>query len=110
MKRFPSIKNNQDFKRIYNKGKSAANKLLVMYVMPCDAGNHIGISASKKVGNSIIRHRCTRIIRECFRNYLPNTQEGYDIVVVVRALAAKEGYDSIFNAYKELIHKLHIAR
>lgn len=110
MKRFPSIKKNEDFRRIYKQGRSAANELLVMYAVQTDAGNRIGISASKKVGNSIIRHRCTRIIRECFRNNLPETKEGYDIVVMVRADAAKEGYDSISHAYANLLNRLHIAK
>ena len=67
MKRFNSLKKNQDFQTVYRGGKSYANKYLVMYVM--DSGREdtrIGISASKKVGNSVVRHRHQNAIRNSY--------------------------------------------
>ena len=53
MKRFPSVKKNSEFQVIYRNGTSYANRLLVMYVMKTgEDENRIGISVSKKVGNS----------------------------------------------------------
>lgn len=50
--------NNQTFQKIYRKGKSYGNKLLVMYHMKNGlAENRLGISVSKKNGNSVVRHR-----------------------------------------------------
>ena len=60
-----SLKKNRDFKTVYGNGKSRANKYLVMYVMKNGTEkNRIGISVSKKVGNSVVRHHLTRLIRE----------------------------------------------
>ena len=82
MKRFPSIKKNSEFQTVYKNGKSFANKLLIMYVYPGGGPRtRIGISVSKKVGNSVVRHRAVRLIRECFRAYKDRTDEGLDIVV-----------------------------
>ena len=68
MKRFSSIKKNSDFQNIYRNGKSYANRLLVMYVMRNgEESNQLGISVSKKVGNSVVRHRMARLIRESYR-------------------------------------------
>ena len=54
---------NKDFQIIYKKGKSYANKYLVMYVLINNKEeNRLGISVSKKVGNSVVRHRITRLI------------------------------------------------
>ena len=65
MKRFPSIKKNSDFQNIYRNGKSYANRLLVMYVMRNgEESNQLGISVSKKVGNSVVRHHIARLMRE----------------------------------------------
>ena len=62
MKRFPSIKSRQDFQAAYRGGKSFANKQLVMYVKrKNNTERRIGISVSKKVGNSVVRHRVTRL-------------------------------------------------
>ena len=68
--------------------------------------NRLGISVSKKVGNSVIRHRITRLIRESYRLQESKFQCGYDIVVVARASAKEKTYAEIESA---LLHvgKLH---
>ena len=68
LRNFNSIKKNSDFQKTYRMGKSYANKLLIMYVRESgQEKNRIGISVSKKVGNSVVRHHITRLIREVFR-------------------------------------------
>ena len=68
MKFSESLKSNRDFKTIYGKGKSFANKYLVMYVLENHLNkNRLGISVSKKVGNSVVRHHVTRLVRESYR-------------------------------------------
>ena len=59
---------NSEFQAIYKNGKSYANKYLVMYVSENPEGkSKLGISVSKKVGNSVVRHRLARLIRESYR-------------------------------------------
>ena len=90
MKRFPSIKKNIDFQRIYRQKKSYANRLFVMYVEETgEEENHIGISVSKKVGNSVVRHRMCRQIREIFRLNKHRIQTGLNIILVVRPLKVR---------------------
>lgn len=63
-----SLKKNTDFRKVYKNGASYANRFLVMYILPNDTDrNRLGISVSKKVGNSVVRHRLTRLIRESYR-------------------------------------------
>ena len=102
-----SLKKNKDFQVVYRNGKSYANKYLVMYVLKNDTEqNRIGISVSKKVGNSVVRHRMTRLIRESYRLQESTFQRGLDIVVVCRASAKDKNYKDMESA---LIHlgKLH---
>ena len=85
MGRYESLKNNRDFQSVYRTGKSYANKYLVMYILENRTDmNRVGISVSKKVGNSIVRHRLTRVIRECVRLNSECIKSGYDIVIVAR--------------------------
>ncbi|MBQ4559266.1 MAG: ribonuclease P protein component [Tyzzerella sp.] len=98
---------NKDFQIVYKKGKSYANKYLIMYVLNNkEEENRLGISVSKKVGNSVIRHRITRLIRESYRLQKEKFQSGYDIVVIARSSAKDKSYDEIESA---LLHlgKLH---
>ena len=103
MRRFPSIRKNDDFRIVYRKGRSYANHLFVMYVMPNNLEkNRLGVSASKKVGNSIIRHRIVRLMREVFRLHAADMKTGYDIVVIARTSDAAEGYKDAEAAFLNL--------
>lgn len=107
MKFSESLKKNKQFQFVYRNGKSYANRLLVMYVM--ENGTHInriGISVSKKVGNSIVRHRVTRLIRESYRLQEKVFNSGLDIVIVARAGAAGTKCQDIESALLHL-SKLH---
>ena len=102
-----SLKKNSDFKNVYTHGKSYANKYLVMYVLENNMGkNRIGISVSKKVGNSVVRHRVTRLIRESYRLHENIFNSGLDIVIVARNSTSSVAYTEIESA---LLHlgKLH---
>ena len=103
MKRFPSIKKNSDFQKVYRTGNSHANRQLVMYVMRAESQDtRIGISASKKVGNSIVRHRLTRLIRESYRLNEEKVARGYDMVVIARSAAKGKNYHDIESAFLHL--------
>ena len=102
-----SIKKNEDFQKVYHSGKSYANKYLVMYVLENQENeNRLGISVSKKVGNSVIRHRITRLIRESYRLHQTELKSGYDIVVVARVNVKDCNYWEVESAFLHLA-KLH---
>ena len=109
MKNINSLKTVRDFGRVYDQKKSFANKYLVMY----SAANNleysrIGISVSKKVGNSVVRHRMCRLIREAYRLHEDMFNSGLDIVVVVRrgsdGITYHEVEDSLIHLAK--VHRI----
>ena len=105
MKYSESLKKHKDFQHVYKKGSSYANKYLVMYVLENQTeGNRLGISVSKKVGNSIVRHRLTRLIRESYRLQEDMFSSGRDIVVIARGAAKGKNYRDIESAL------IHLAR
>ena len=104
-----SLKKNRDFQTVYKIGRSYANKYLVMYVTENHTDrNRLGISVSKKVGNSIVRHRLTRLLRESYRLQEDRFQRGLDIVVIARAGAKGRTYQQIESALIHLagLHKI----
>ena len=109
MIRSESLKKNQDFKVVYQNGTSYANRLLVMYVLKNQhKKNRLGISVSKKVGNSVVRHRLTRLIRESYRLNEAEFENSLDIVVVARPQAKDRTYQEIESAFLHLARKHHI--
>lgn len=106
MKFSESLKKNNDFRNVYNKGTSRANKFLVMYVFENGLNqNRLGISVSKKVGNSVVRHRITRLIRECYRLNEDKFRCGLDIVVIARVNAKIITYE---EAEQSLLHLMFL--
>ena len=103
MKYSESLKKNKDLQLVYKCGKSYANKYLVMYIKENNTGkNRLGISVSKKVGNSIVRHRLTRLIRESYRLQEDRFRCGIDIVVIARIGAKGRTYKDIESALLHL--------
>ena len=107
MKNSQSLKKNADFQNVYRSGKSFANKYLVMYVKENDLGiNRIGISVSKKVGNSVVRHRVKRLILESYRLHEDMFNSSLDMVIIARNTAKDKSYHEIESAVLHL-GKLH---
>ena len=107
MKHYHSLRTTKEFQQVYKTGKSKANRYLVLYCRENQLNyNRFGISVSKKVGNSVVRHRLTRLIRESYRLQEEHFQSGYDIVVIARVSANGRSYREMESA---LIHlgRLH---
>lgn len=105
MKYANSLKKRYDFGNVYRNGKSLANRYLVLYKYKNNqAQNRVGISVSKKVGNSVVRSRVTRLIRESYRhNEEMIEKSGWDFVIIARSSAKNATYLEIFHA---LVHLL----
>lgn len=98
-----SLKKNREFQEVYKRGKSYANKYLVMYVKKNGfEKNRIGISVSKKVGNSVVRHRITRLVRESYRLNEEKFTKGFDLAVVSRTAAKGKSYYEMESALLHL--------
>ncbi len=81
-----SIKENVNFKRAYHQGKSVVFKEMVVYWRKNRMGvTRLGITVSKKIGNSPERNRIRRIIREGVRKNREILPPGHDIVIVARS-------------------------
>jgi len=107
-----SLKKNENFRAVFKNGRSKANYHLVMYVLENNLdSNRLGISVSKKVGNSVVRHRLARLVRESFRLNGFKFNSGLDIVVVVRYTARDiRKCSEISSSFMHLAGKLRILK
>ena len=110
-KDFESLRKNDDFQKVYKGRKSKADAFLVVYVLDnLSDTNRLGISVSKKVGNSVVRHRLTRIVREAFRLNAHDFKKGYDIVAVIREPLKGKGIDTAQKSLMKLLGKHDVLR
>lgn len=102
------LKSNRDFRNTYDKGKSFANKYLVIFFRKNGLDNsRLGVAVTKKLGNSVIRNKVKRRIREAYRLNNHRIKEGFDIVILSRVGAKDVGYKEIESA---LLHLLKLAK
>lgn len=83
------LRNRADFSRVYRSGKSFANSQFVVYISKQRNADpfRCGISASKKIGNAVVRNRMRRVIKEVVRKLEPKIAAyapQVDIIIIVR--------------------------
>ena len=97
------LRNNGDFRKVYNKGKSFANKYLVIFYMKNNSEfNRVGFSISKKIGNAVVRNKVKRRMKESYRLNSNKFKKGYDIVFLARIKAKSIDFDKIESAVLHL--------
>ena len=82
------LRNKEDFNRLFKKGKSVPSRCVVMlYTENGLPYSRRAFLASKKVGNSVQRHRAVRLMRESFRQIVSEhaLQEGKDFLFIARS-------------------------
>ncbi|GAA0178228.1 ribonuclease P protein component [Clostridium sediminicola] len=108
MKKEEKIRKNRDFIRVYKRGKSFSNYVLVLYIYKNKQNvdlNRIGISVSKKVGNSVVRSRVKRLISEAYRINKDCLIEGYDLVFIARNSSKEKSFKEIESSVLKLLKK-----
>ncbi len=107
MKRETTLKQNYEFRRVYNKGKSGVSPYVVVYARPNRSGkNRLGVTVSTKLGSAVTRNRARRRLREVYRLSQPRMKKGFDIVLVARSRAVTGSYHEIMHAFVKLCEKL----
>jgi ribonuclease P protein component len=105
------LKKNYEFKKVYNEGRYYVEKYVVMYIIKNDSAlNKIGFSASKKVGNSVVRNRVKRRMKEAYRKYGNNTKAGYDIVFTARVGSGSADYAMIEKNIISILKKARLQK
>ena len=109
MKRAVTLKENYEFRRLYQRGKSDAGGTMVLYCRKNRLNrNRLGLTASTKLGHAVVRNRCRRRLREVYRLNLPQMRKGYDIILVARSRTATASWKEICSTYEKLCRKLDL--
>lgn len=100
------IKKNWIFRQVYSKGRYFAEQYLVLYILKNNEQyNKIGFSVSKKIGNSVVRNRVKRLMRENFRKISNGVKPGYYIIFTARVGSKEANYYDIERCMKRAIKR-----
>lgn len=109
MKAAVTLKENYEFRRLYQKGASAVSPAMVLYCRKNRLGrNRLGLVSSTKLGHAVVRNRCRRRLREVYRLRTPELKQGYDIILVARTRTAYAPWTELQKQFVKLCRKLEL--
>ena len=109
MKAAVTLKENYEFRRLYQKGASAVSPAMVLYCRKNRLGrNRLGLVSSTKLGHAVVRNRCRRRLREVYRLETPRLRQGYDIILVARTRTATAPWPELQRQFRRLCRKLDL--
>jgi ribonuclease P protein component len=106
-----SLNKNHEFRRLYNRGKSAGSLYVVIYSRKNgSASNRLGITVSKKIGGAVQRNKVRRRLKEIYRLNEVNLNKGYDVVIVARVNSKTAKYSELEASVISILKRLGILR
>ena len=106
-----SLKENATFRRLYQRGRSAGNRYLVLYCRPNRLGhNRLGLTVSTKLGHAVVRNRIRRRLREVYRQSEAELKQGFDLVLVARTACVDASFSALTASFVSLTDKLDLKR
>ena len=107
MQRKLRLRRREDFSRTYRGGKSFANGQFVVYwsQQPKAEPFRLGISASKKIGNAVVRNRMRRVIKEIVRHHADRIAEHTDFILIVRTGAVDKDTKELERSVLHVLRK-----
>jgi ribonuclease P protein component len=100
----PTIRSREDFARISEKGRSRADRLMVVRFVPNGRDyDRFGISTGRRLGGAVQRNRLRRRLREVLRRAPNDSGHGWDVLIVVRPAAVDASFDELRTALERLL-------
>lgn len=109
MKRSVTLKENYEFRRMYQKGASAVAGSMVVYCRRNRLGhNRLGVTVSAKLGHAVVRNRARRRLREVFRLNQGRLRQGWDMILVARGRTLTASWRELNDTFLRLCRKLDL--
>lgn len=107
MMKLQRLRKNQDFQKVYKKGKSTANRQFIVYVLRGENQkfSRLGLSVSKKMGNAVVRNKIRRHVKEAMRAMEGKIQLGNDYIIISRKPAADMTYTEVKSSLQHVLKR-----
>lgn len=109
MRKCERLTKNKEFKNVYKAGRRWSGPFFTMYIKKNGSNcTRLGVSVSKRVGNSVVRNRVKRRIKEIFRINMGKIKKGFDIVVSTKPAISTAEFKDIEKELKRLLKRGHL--
>ena len=98
------IRRRAEFQRVYEAGRRLSLRLMTVILMPTELpGSRLGVSATRRLGGSVVRNRAKRVVREVFRR--AEVPGGLDIVVIPRPSLIEATYQAVEAEFRYALRR-----
>jgi len=104
-----TLRNNQQFRKVYDLGKKFETTYFSLFILKTESCEHRhGITVTRKIGGAVVRNRCKRRIRDVIRKYYQKKLEesvGYDLVVNVKSGTVTAKFNEIEESFAQVMNR-----
>jgi ribonuclease P protein component len=106
------LRRRTDYLRCYRTGRRRHGSLAILYFVPNQLGApRLGITASRKVGKAVVRHRIKRRIKEIYRRWQDRASlPALDLVVHLKPEAGRSDFPALRSELLRLLGGLRERR
>ena len=109
MKRRFSVRDDQRFREIRQRGRAYTSDLLVLCALPNDLSySRFGFAVNSRIGKAVIRNRIKRRLREVMRLRVKRIRPGWDIICIARRPIRSADYLQMEAACARLLRRAHL--
>jgi ribonuclease P protein component len=98
------LKRHKEFQYIYKKGKNAHSNSVVLFYLPNNGTKKVGFTATKKIGNAVVRNRSKRRFRALFQYFTPQLKDG-TYIFVAKAALQETNFLILTNDFKKIFKR-----
>ena len=97
------------FRRVYEKGRKIQARYFTAFVLSGSGSQpRLGITATRKTGNSVERNRARRLVREAFRRNKWLVPPGVDIVINVKRPLVEAVYQDVEGDFIAFLERMSV--
>ena len=99
------LRRRADYLRCYRTGRRRHGSLALLYFVPNQLGHpRLGITASRKVGKAVVRHRLKRRIKEIYRRWKDRGQlPPLDLIIHLKPEAGRSDFPELRSELLRLL-------
>lgn len=92
-----------EFRRVQDRGQRFTSGAVILLILPNTLGHRrLGVTASTRVGNAVVRARVKRWFREIFRKNRELLPPSVDVVLIARSGAPEAGLHRLEADFRKL--------
>lgn len=108
-KKLERLKSTRDFREIYRIGNKYPGRYFVLFLRNReDCTVRFGVTASRRIGNAVVRNRAKRIMREAVRKIYPGIEYGMDLILVARPGIRTAGMETVLMQLQAQLKQLDL--